>query len=104
MALKTIKPKLQAINISRVKMLDVKAGATERVRGHSWMSIRREVLLRDGYACKRCGIVRLDNECDHIQPLEQGGAAMDTSNLQTLCNACHAAKTKREALARAGKV
>lgn len=106
MALKTLKPKLQAINTSRVKVLDVKAGATERVRGRSWMSLRREVLMRDGYACQCCGKVRLDNECDHIQPLEQGGAAMDISNMQTLCggsDGCHTAKTKREAAERSSR-
>ena len=103
MALTTLKPRLQAINTNRVKVLDTKAGATERIRGRSWMGIRREVLLRDGYRCQSCGLVRMDNEVDHTTPLEQGGSN-DISNMQTLCGGpkgCHTAKTKREAAARA---
>ena len=106
MALKTLKSKLPILNASRVKVLDTKAGATQRVRGRSWTAIRREVLLRDGYACQCCGVVRADNECDHIVPLEQGGAAMDIDNLQTLCSGpdgCHTRKTASEATARAKK-
>jgi 5-methylcytosine-specific restriction protein A len=104
MAINMLKPRLTAINVNRVKVLDTKAGATQRVRGRSWMSLRREVLLRDGYACQSCGIVRVDNECDHRIPLEQGGAAMDIDNMQTLCggpDGCHTAKSKREAGERA---
>ena len=105
MAITMLKPRLTAINTNRIKVLDAKAGSTERIRGRSWMSLRREVLMRDGYACRCCGIVRIDNECDHIVPLEQGGAAMDINNMQTLCggpDGCHTRKTKDEAAARAG--
>ena len=103
MALKMIKPRLAVLNTNRVKVLDTKAGATQRIRGRAWMSLRREVLLRDGYRCQQCGIVRMDNEVDHTIPLEQGGSN-DTSNMQTLCggpNGCHTAKSKREAGKRA---
>lgn len=103
MSIKMLKPRLQAINSNKLKVLDAKAGATERIRGRSWMSLRREVLLRDGYACQCCGIVRMDNECDHIIPLEQGGSN-DISNMQTLCggpDGCHTRKTVEEAKARA---
>lgn len=106
MGLKTLKPKLAVLNTNRIKVLDAKAGSTERVRGRSWMSLRREVLIRDGYACQSCGIVRLDNECDHIVPLEQGGAAMDINNMQTLCggpDGCHTKKSALEAKQRAGR-
>jgi len=103
MAIKMLKPRLKAINTNIVKVLDTKAGATQRIRGHQWMGIRREVLLRDGYKCQQCGIVRMDNEVDHTIPLEQGGSN-ELHNLQTLCGGptgCHTAKTKREAAARA---
>ena len=103
MALQMLKPRLTAINVNRVKVLDTKAGATQRIRGRSWMGIRREVLLRDGYQCQQCGIVRMDNEVDHTIPLEQGGSN-DTSNMMTLCggpDGCHTAKSKREAGERA---
>ena len=104
MALKMLKPRLQASRTSAVKVLDTKAGATQRIRGDTWMAIRRAVMLRDGYQCQGCGIVRLDNEVDHRIPLEQGGSN-ELDNLQALCggpNGCHTRKTKAEAAARAG--
>lgn len=67
------------------------------------MATRRRILLRDGYACQCCGIVRMDNEVDHRVPLEQGGAALDDVNLWVLCTECHKAKTQKEAQERAGK-
>ena len=69
------------------------------------MTTRRSVLVRDGYRCQSCGIVRADNECDHITPLEQGGSN-DMSNLQTLCgglDGCHTRKSSAEGKARHGK-
>lgn len=104
MALKMLKPRLQAGRTSAVKVLDTKAGSTQRIRGDTWMAIRRAVMLRDGYQCQGCGIVRLDNEVDHRIPLEQGGSN-EMDNLQTLCGGpagCHTRKTKAEATARAG--
>ena len=100
-----LKQRLQASRTSAVKGLDTKAGATERIRGRTWMDIRREVLLRDGYSCKVCGRVHASNEVDHIVPLEQGGSN-DASNLQTLCGGpagCHTKKSAFEAKARAGR-
>jgi 5-methylcytosine-specific restriction protein A len=102
MAIKMLTNRLQAIVTNRVPVLEAKAGTTQRIRGREWMGIRREVLLRDSYKCQSCGIVRMDNECDHIIPLEQGGSN-DISNMQTLCGGpkgCHTAKTKRESQAR----
>ena len=104
MALKMLKQRLQAGRTSAVKVLDTKAGATQRIRGDTWMAIRRAVMLRDGYQCQCCGIVRLDNEVDHRIPLEQGGSN-ELDNLQALCGGptgCHTRKTKAEAAARAG--
>jgi 5-methylcytosine-specific restriction endonuclease McrA len=37
--------------------------------------------------CAECG--RPGAVADHIVPIEAGGADLDMSNLQTLCNACH---------------
>lgn len=105
MAIKMLQPRLQTLKTtSLVKVLDTKAGATERIRGRLWMTMRREVLIRDKYACQCCGIVRMDNEVDHTIPLEQGGSN-DISNMNTLCGGpegCHTRKTKAEATARAG--
>ena len=102
--MKTLKPTLQLLKPQR-KVLDAKAGATQRIRGSKWLSIRQQVLLRDNYTCVKCGLVSMANECDHIIPLEQGGSN-DMENMQTLCggpDGCHAKKTALEAAARAGR-
>ena len=107
--MKTLKPTLQLLKPQR-KVLDAKAGATQRIRGSKWLSIRQQVLLRDNYTCVMCGLVSMANECDHIIPLEQGGSN-SMHNLQTLCawvdehgvkRGCHAAKTASEQRARRG--
>lgn len=99
--LATLKPRLAASNLARVKTLDAKAGATERVRGRAWMETRRRVALAHGYRCAGCGCVWVPSrdQIDHAVPLEQGGTNED-SNLQPLCSACHDAKTASEARAR----
>ena len=101
MTLATLKPKLVAINTNCVKVLDIKAGGTERIRGRAWMQTRREVLVAGLYTCVDCGHVAADNEIDHDTPLEQGGAN-DQSNYRIRCKACHKAKTAHEASTRAG--
>ena len=102
--LQTLKPRLATSSLSRVKVLDTKAGATERIRGGKWMAIRQRVALAHGYRCAGCGCVWVSSrdQIDHIIPLEQGGSNED-SNLQPLCNTCHEAKTSAEARARVGR-
>ena len=62
--------------------------------GRRWAWVRRKVLKRDGWRCRACG--KYGNECDHIKPLQDGGAKYDESNLQCLCKRCHIAKTRAE--------
>ena len=62
-----------------------------------WAVVRRTVFERDGWRCVECGRAgRL--ECDHVVPLEHepGQDPYDPNGLQTLCRACHIAKTARE--------
>ena len=60
-----------------------------------WDAVRRSVLKRAGYRCRRCGRGgRL--EVDHVRPLHRGGAVFDLANLQALCTSCHVAKTRAE--------
>ena len=60
-----------------------------------WKAVRLAVRRRDGWACVQCGAGgRI--EVDHIVPLRDGGAPFDLDNLQTLCRACHARKTRVE--------
>ena len=62
------------------------------------MRKRARVLERDGYLCQDCaklGLVVRAVEVDHIEPLHLGGSDAE-DNLQSLCRACHRAKTEME--------
>jgi len=68
-----------------------------RFHGHYfWDSARSYVLLRDRYTCRLCGTRRRarDLDVDHIVEIARGGAALEYSNLQTVCRRCHRAKTR----------
>jgi 5-methylcytosine-specific restriction protein A len=39
---------------------------------------------------------------DHIKPIRDGGAILDDDNLQSLCRACHDAKTVEDVRKRTG--
>ena len=59
-----------------------------------WNRVRWRILERDNWTCQTCG--GYGNQCDHRQPLFQGGAPYDLSNLQILCEKCHWAKCATE--------
>jgi len=63
-----------------------------RLRGRA-LQRRRLALLVDQPFC-RCG--HLATIRDHIVPLAEGGVDEET-NVQPLCELCHAAKTQQEA-------
>lgn len=103
MALTTLKPRLSTLKaMSKVKLLDTKAGATERIRGRAWMRERHAALVNGLFTCVDCGLISVTNEVDHDIPLEQGGLN-DQSNYRIRCIECHKAKTAREAGSRAGR-
>jgi 5-methylcytosine-specific restriction protein A len=103
MALQTLKPRLAALKAtSNIKVLDTKAGATERMRGRAWMRERQTALVAGSFTCVDCGLISVTNEIDHDIPLEQGGANYQ-SNYRVRCIDCHKAKTAREASGRAGR-
>lgn len=82
----------------RIATLDMRQGssaAVERIRGYKLTKIRERVLLRDGYACRRCGRVSVHLEVDHIVPLHLGGAESD-ENRAAICKACHELKSAAE--------
>jgi 5-methylcytosine-specific restriction endonuclease McrA len=67
-----------------------------KFHGHYfWDSARSYVLLRDRYTCRICGVRGRARalEVDHIVEIARGGAALEYSNLQTVCRGCHAKKT-----------
>jgi 5-methylcytosine-specific restriction protein A len=100
--LKTIGDRLKAISITKLPVLETKAGTTERIRGRTWMTIRRRVLIAGNYSCVDCGRISPCNEIDHDKPLEQGGSN-DDNNLRVRCIQCHAAKTADESRKRWGR-
>ncbi len=46
--------------------------------------------------CKRKGQTTSGQMVDHIKPINLGGSMLHQSNLQTLCNKCHAKKSAYE--------
>ncbi len=56
-------------------------------------SMRAAVLMRDGGRCRKCRrAIKL--EMDHIVPVSKGGKT-EESNLQTLCQPCNRAKSRK---------
>ena len=69
-----------------------------RFHGHYfWDSARSYVLLRDRYTCGVCHRMLRARalDVDHIIEIALGGAALEYSNLQTICRLCHREKTRR---------
>ena len=59
--------------------------------------LRRQILERDGYACKYCGKYLPNGEgaeIDHIFPVSKGGKTVP-NNLQTLCRECNRKKSDK---------
>jgi 5-methylcytosine-specific restriction protein A len=52
--------------------------------------------------CERNDLIEPATCTDHIKPIEEGGSKWSWSNLQALCNHCHAVKSGREAHSRKG--
>jgi 5-methylcytosine-specific restriction enzyme A len=90
MSLKTLKPKVQAIDIGKVA-----SPATQRIRGRKLQAINQRIGVRDGFSCRKCGRLDAHGEVDHIMPLHLGGREND-ENRQWLCPPCHALKSAEE--------
>lgn len=59
----------------------------------TWRNLRR-LHLNSEPTCRTCKSPA--DMVDHITPLHEGGQALDPSNLQSLCNHCHAVKRGHE--------
>jgi hypothetical protein len=99
-----LKAELAAEASSTVRKADLEAEASNTVRTRAAIprSVKREVWVRDGGRCRKCGITDAeamvrDGEhlhLDHMHPWSQDGA--DTpDNLQLLCGPCNRAKGDR---------
>lgn len=71
---------------------------TEFYQSGAWRKLRTKKLLQQPL-CEEC----LKHNChtpaqmiDHIRPINEGGAALDLANLQSLCHTCHNRKSGRE--------
>jgi 5-methylcytosine-specific restriction endonuclease McrA len=61
-----------------------------------WPALRLAAKRRDGFRCVKCG-ARGRLEVDHIKPQRtHPELSFDLTNLQSLCAACHTAKTRIE--------
>ena len=52
----------------------------------SRLQLKREPLCEE---CLKAERVTAAEIADHIKPIREGGARLDTENLQSLCRACH---------------
>jgi predicted kinase len=78
---------------------------TERGYGWAWQQLRQRILSRDLHLCQPCqreGKVTPATQVDHIKPKAKGGTD-DAGNLQSICVACHDAKTEAEAAGGQGR-
>ncbi|MGG1483500.1 HNH endonuclease signature motif containing protein [Peribacillus castrilensis] len=63
-----------------------------------WRRVRAKKMANNPL-CEIClsnGLLTGADMVDHIKPIKQGGALLDMSNLQSLCNSCHRRKTAKE--------
>ncbi|WP_246018077.1 HNH endonuclease [Amnibacterium kyonggiense] len=73
------------------------AALRARERSFMTMSLRADILRRDGYRCKMCGAAGSDGaelHIDHIIPVSRDGRTV-ADNLQTLCAPCNLGKGNR---------
>ncbi len=82
------------INYLSEKIKFQKSAAGQRALMTS--ALRKKILQRDGYICKKCGNSTQNEpnlllEVDHIIPISKGGLTTE-DNLQTLCWKCNRAK------------
>lgn len=78
----------------------------ERGYDSKWSQVRLVALRRDGGLCVPCrsgGNVTVATEVDHVLPKAKGGTD-DLKNLQSICSACHRAKTLRDEGRKAARI
>lgn len=66
----------------------------------SWR-MTRKFYIKKNTLCEQCtrdGITTMGQMVDHITPISMNGLSLDESNLQTLCNKCHAKKSAKESV------
>lgn len=63
-----------------------------------WRSLRAMKLAQNPLCecCEKNGLLTPGRVVDHIIPINQGGAPLLISNLQTMCDKCHNIKSAKE--------
>lgn len=71
---------------------------TEFYQSTAWRKLRVEKLRRQPLCeeCEQQGKTTPAQMVDHIRPINEGGAALDLQNLQSLCHTCHNRKSGHE--------
>lgn len=59
----------------------------------AWRNLVATIVSERGRRCEQCGRVGCRIFGDHFVELKDGGAALDRSNVQLLCQSCHGKKT-----------
>lgn len=96
--LKCLRPSLITTWLGGWKPDTMRGNRHQRGYGAAWERLRLRILDRDNGLCQPClanGRVHIAQQVDHRTPKAAGGTD-DPSNLQSICDACHRAKTSRE--------
>jgi 5-methylcytosine-specific restriction protein A len=82
-------------HLKREPWATTRTSSHARGYGFAWTLLRKQVMTRDKGLCQVCWAdhrIGLATEVDHIVAKAKGGSD-DLANLQSICHACHVAKT-----------
>ena len=86
--------------IPKAKPQDRQIDNSSFYHSKAWRMTRR-FYIKNNALCEQCtreGRTTGGQMVDHIKQITLGGSRLDESNLQTLCNTCHAKKSSMEAI------